>query len=330
MTNSEIAQIFYEIADMLEMKGEDFYRVLAYRRAADNIKHNVQDVTDLWQEGGLEEIPGIGKSMSAKIDEILRTGRLELYDQLREEIPDGVLSLLSIPDVGPKTAWLLYERLGITSIAEAEEAARQQKIRQLPGMGAKSEERILRGIETLHRLSTRILLNTALPVAEKVMAGLREECPQARHVAAAGSLRRRQPTVGDIDILAASDEAEKVIDAFVHLPSVAEIQARGDTKATVILENGLQIDLRVLPESHYGSLLQYFTGSKEHNVQLRELALKQELSLSEYGFARPDGTTIACPEEEDVYRTLGLAWITPELREAAGRSRRPRRVVCLI
>jgi len=317
MTNSEIAQIFYEIADMLEMKGEDRYRVLAYRRAADNIKHNVQDVTDLWREGRLEEIPGIGKSMSAKIDEILRTGRLELYDQLREEIPGGVLSLLSIPDVGPKTAWLLYERLGITSIAEVEEAARQQRIRQLPGMGAKSEERVLRGIETLHRLSTRILLSTALPVAEEVMAGLRE-CPQAKHVTAAGSLRRRKPTVGDIDILAASDQPERVVDSFVHLPLVAEVQAMGDTKATGILENGLQIDLRVLPESHYGSLLQYFTGSKEHNVQLRELALKHGLSLSEYGFARPDGMAIACPEEEGVYRALGLAWIPPELREAAG------------
>ena len=317
MTNSEIARIFYEIADMLEIKGENIYRVAAYRRAADNIKYHVRDIKDVWREGKLEGIPGIGKSMAAKIDEILRTGRLELHDQLREEIPGGVLSLLSIPDVGPKTAWLLYERLGITSIAEVEEAARQQRIRQLPGMGAKSEERILRGIETLHRLSTRILLSTALPVAEEVMAGL-QECPQARHVTAAGSLRRRKPTVGDIDILAASDEPERVVDSFVHLPLVAEVQAMGDTKATVILENGLQIDLRVLPESHYGSLLQYFTGSKEHNVQLRELALKQGLSLSEYGFTRPDGTIIACPEEEEVYRTLGLAWVPPELREAAG------------
>lgn len=317
MTNSEIAEIFYEIADMLEIKGENIYRILAYRRAADNIEHHVRDIADVWREGKLEEIPGIGKAISTKIDEILRTGHLEFHDRLREEVPDGVLSLLSIPDVGPKTAWLLYDRLGITSIAEAEEAARQQRIRELPGMGAKSEERILRGIEMLHRLSKRILLSTALPVAEEMMAGLRE-VPQARHITAAGSLRRRKPTVGDIDILAASDEAEEVVGSFVHLPLVAEVQARGDTKATVILENGLQIDLRVLPESHYGSLLQYFTGSKEHNVQLRELALKQDLSLSEYGFARPDGTTIACSEEEEVYRTLDLAWIPPELREAAG------------
>ncbi|MFQ6057965.1 MAG: DNA polymerase/3'-5' exonuclease PolX [Anaerolineae bacterium] len=317
MTNKEIAQIFYEIADMLEIKGEDRYRILAYRRAADQIAHHVRDMADVAREGKLQDIPGIGAGIASRIEEILATGRLELHEQLREEIPEGVLSFLAIPDVGPRTAWLLFDRLGLTSIAEVEEAARQGRIRQLPGMGAKSEANILRGIQMLHRLSKRILLGTALPVAEELVAGLRE-CPQARKVTAAGSLRRRKPTIGDIDILAASDEPVAVIETFIGLPRVAEVQAQGDTKATVILDNGLQVDLRVLPRDNYGSLLQYFTGSKEHNIQLRELAQERGLSLSEYGFARLDGTTLPCPEEADVYETLGLAWIPPEMREAAG------------
>ena len=317
MTNEEIAKIFYELADMLEIKGEDRYRVLAYRRAADRIAHHVRDIADVAREGKLQEIPGIGARIAGRIEEILATGRLELHEQLKEEIPEGVLSFLAIPDVGPRTAWLLFDRLGLTSIAEVEEAARQGRIRQLPGMGPRSEANILRGIQMLHRLSKRILLGTALPVAGELVAGLRE-CPQARKVTAAGSLRRRKPTVGDIDILAASDEPVAVIEAFVSLPRVAEVQAQGDTKATVILDNGLQVDLRVLPQGNYGSLLQYFTGSKEHNIQLRELAQEMGLSLSEYGFARPDGTTLLCPEETDVYETLGLAWIPPEMREASG------------
>jgi DNA polymerase (family 10) len=319
MTNQEIARIFYEIADMMELQGkaEDRYRVLAYRRAADQIEHHPRDLADVWREGKLQEIPGIGEAIAKKIEQILHTGHLELHDKLKEEIPDGVLSFLAIPEVGPKTAKRLWEDLGLTSIVELEEAARAGKVRTLKGMGPKTEENILRGIQLLHRRSTRILLASALPAAEELMAGLRE-CPQAKNVTAAGSLRRCVPTIGDLDLLAASDKPEKVIDAFVHLPRVAEVQAKGDTKATVILDNGIQVDLRVLPKESYGALLQYFTGSKAHNIQLRELAQDRGLSLSEYGFTRADGQQILCPTEEEVYKTLGLPWIPPELREASG------------
>ncbi len=317
MNNQEIAQIFSDIADMLDIKGAEWYRLRAYRRAAEAIAHYPEELTTLWEEGRLEDIPGVGKAIAGKVDEILGTGRLEFYERLKSEIPDGVVSLLGIPGVGPKTARLLYEGLSLVSIPDVEAAARQHELRQLKGLGPKSEERILQGIEMLHRISGRHLLATALPVAEEIVAALRE-CPAARGVTPGGSLRRCAPTVGDIDILAGSGDPEEVVKWFVSLPQVAEVVTHGDTKATIILDRGLQVDLMVLEEIHYGSLLQHFTGSKEHNTVLRSLARKQGLSLSEYGFLREDGTVTACAMEEEVYGTLGLEWIPPELREARG------------
>jgi len=317
MNNKEIGQVFSDIADMLDIKGEEWYRVRAYRRAAEAIAHYPEELTTLWEEGRLEEIPGVGKAIAGKVDEMLRTGRLEFFERLKSEIPDGVVSLLGIPGVGTKTARLLYEELSLVSIPDVEAAARQHKLRQLKGLGPKSEERILQGIEMLHRISGRHLLAVALPVAEEVVVALRE-CPAARGVTPAGSLRRCAPTVGDIDILAASGNPEDVVNCFVSLSQVAEIRSQGDTKATIILDNGLQVDLMVLEEAHYGSLLQHFTGSKEHNTALRGLARSQGLSLSEYGFLREDGTITACAREEEVYGTLGLEWIPPVLREASG------------
>ncbi len=316
-SNKELASIFRELADMLEMKGDTIYKIIAYRKAADNIEHATQDVAVLWQQGRLREVPGIGESIASKIQEYLTTGRVVLHDQLHEEMPPGVLSLRAIPGVGPKTAWLLYQRLGITSVAEVERAAKEGKLRGLPGMGERSEEKILQGIEMLHRRSERIPLGIALPVAQALLAGLRG-CPQVLRLSTAGSLRRCKPTVGDIDVLAVSREPQAVVRFFARLPEVAEVVSQGDTKSTVLLEDGLQIDLMVLEETRYGSLLQHFTGSKDHNVHLRELALDQGLSLSEYGFTRPDGGMILCPEEEDVYLTLELDYIPPELREDAG------------
>lgn len=316
-SNKELASIFRDVADMLEMKGETIYKIVAYRKAADNLEHATQDVAVLWQQGRLREVPGIGESIAAKIQEYLTTGRMALHDQLREEMPPGVLSLRTIPGVGPKTAWLLYQRLGITSVAEVERAAKEGKLRGLPGMGERSEEKILQGIEMLHRRSERIPLGIALPVAQALLAGLRE-CRQVLRLSTAGSLRRCKPTVGDIDILAVSREPQVVVRFFARLPEVAEVVSQGDTKSTVLLADGLQIDLMVLEETRFGSLLQHFTGSKDHNVHLRELALDRGLRLSEYGFTRPDGDVILCPEEEDVYLTLELDYIPPELREDAG------------
>lgn len=317
MHNAEIAQIFSDIGDMLDIKGEEWYRVRAYRRAADAIAHYPEALTTMWEEDRLQEIPGVGEAIAGKIDEMLRTGRLEFYERLRSELPDGVVSLLGIPGVGPKTVRLLYEELGLVSMPDVEAAARQHKLRELKGLGPKSEERILKGIEMLHRISGRHLLATALPVAEEIVIAL-AECPAAQGVTAAGSLRRCAPTIGDIDILAASTNPEEVVSHFVQLPYVAELVSHGDTKATIIVEAGLQVDLMVLEAAHYGSLLQHFTGSKEHNTKLRGLARKQGLSLSEYGFLHEDGTITACATEEEVYGTLGLEWIPPELREGRG------------
>jgi len=317
MSNAEIAQFFSNIAELLDIKGEEWYRVRAYRTAAESIAHYPEEMITLREEGRLEEIPGVGKAIAGKIDELLRTGRMEFYQRLQSEIPDGVLSLLGIPGVGPKTVSLLYNELGLVSIPDVELAARQCKLRNLKGLGAKSEERILQGIQMLHRISGRHLLATALPVAEEIVAALKD-CQAAQGVTPAGSLRRCAPTVGDIDILASSARPQEVVDHFVSLPQVSEVTAHGDTKATVYLDSGLQVDLMVLEEAHYGSLLQHFTGSKDHNAALRGLARQQGLSLSEYGFQHEDGSTTACPTEEEVYTTLGLAWIPPELREARG------------
>lgn len=320
MTNQEIAQIFYELADMLEIKGEDRYRVQAYRRAADQIAAQVQSLADLAAEGRLQEIPGVGEAIARKIIEILETGDLTLHRQLREEIPEGIRALLAIPDVGPKTAKLIWEQRGLTTLDEIEKAARAGQLRQVKGIGPKTEQVILEGIQRLREREAqpkRILLGDALPVAEELLERLRRY-PAVLRADAAGSLRRRKPTVGDIDLLAASHDPQAVTDFFVQLPQIARVQTHGDTKASVILHNGLQVDLYVLPPEHYGSLLQHFTGSKQHNIQFRELALSQGLSFSEYGFKRPDGTLIKCATEEEVYGTLGLPWIPPELREARG------------
>ena len=317
MTNKEVAEILRRIADMLEIKGEIVYKALAYRRAADNIEYLGRDIEDVWREGKLLEIPGVGKSLAEKLEELLRTGRMSFYEELKEEIPPGVVSLLQVPEVGPKTAKLVWEKLGITSIQELERAAREGKLRTLPGLGVKSEAKILAGIEAFYRRSERIPLATALPVAKEIIKALKEATPHALKVTAAGSLRRMKATIGDIDLLASSYQPEEVIEAFTHLPQVAEVSMKGPTKSTVFLHSGLQVDLRVLPPERYGSLLQYFTGSKEHNVALRGLALDMGLSLSEYGFKRGE-EEILCPEEEDVYHTLGLEWIPPELRENRG------------
>jgi DNA polymerase (family 10) len=316
MHSQQVADLLNRIADMLDVLGENPYKGIAYRRAADQIAHLGEDITQVWERGELRAIPGVGEALAKKLDELLSTGRLQYYERLQEQVPVGVLDLLAIPDVGPKTAKLLWEHLGVTSVGEAEQAARAGKIRALPGMATRSEERVLQGIALLRRRSTRIPLGDAWPVAEQILESLRE-VPGIVKASAAGSLRRRKSTVGDIDLLVASASPEAVMAAFVALDRVAEVSLSGPTKTTVILDNGLQVDLRVLPPERYGSLLQYFTGSKEHNIHLRGLAQEQSLSLSEYGFKR-GGEEILCPEEEDVYTALGLPWIPPELREDRG------------
>jgi DNA polymerase (family X) len=318
LTNREIAEILQRIGDMMDILGENRFKVIAYRRAAENILSLGRDIRTYWRGGTLQEIPGVGQAIAEKIDELLVTGHLEFYERLEEQMPSGVVSLMEIPDVGPRTARLLWEELGLQSVAEVEAAARAGLLQNLPGLGARSESKILAGIESLHRRSRRIPLGTAWPVATQLLEGLRASCREVSEAALAGSLRRMKSTIGDLDLLASSEAPAAVMRAFSDLPQVAEVLLSGLTKTTVRLHNGLSVDLRVLEPARWGTALQYFTGSQAHNVRVRELAQKQGLSLSEYSFKRETGAEILCSEEADVYGILGLAWIPPELREDRG------------
>lgn len=325
-TNQEIAALFQRIAAILEIQGEIVFKVIAYRRAADAIEHLGRDIRDLWQNDpqNLRAIPGVGKEISEKIDELLRTGELAYYKKISKGVPAGVFDLLQIPDVGPKTVARLWRELNITDVAKLEKAARAGKLQKVKGFGAKSEEKILAGIDAQRRKksSTRLLLGAAYPLAQEIVAALRAACGDAiDDITPAGSLRRMKPTIGDLDILVSADlsQHKKIIAAFVNLSQVESVNAKGTTKASVIVQGGLQIDLRVLAAKHWGAALQYFTGSKEHNVALRQSALAQGLSLSEWGFKRvKDEKEIFTPTESAVYEKLGLQWIPPELREATG------------
>ncbi|MCI0475973.1 MAG: DNA polymerase/3'-5' exonuclease PolX [Anaerolineales bacterium] len=321
-TNQEIAARLYRIADILEIQGELVFKVVAYRRAADAIEHLGRDLRELWQNDpkNLRAIQGVGEALAEKLDELLRTGEMTYYRKISKGVPAGIFELLTIPDVGPKTVARLWKELKITDVAKLEKAARAGKLRALKGFGARSEEKILAGIEATRcrKSSTRVLLGVAYPFAQEIVAALRAACGDAiRDIAPAGSLRRMRPTIGDLDILVSSDSADKVIAAFVSLSLVSAINTQGTTKASIVAQNGLQVDLRVLEPKHWGSALQYFTGSKEHNIALRQIALDQGLSLSEWGFKTVKSEKdIFTSREEEVYEKLGLQWIPPELREA--------------
>ncbi len=319
MNNHDIAQVFANIGDLLEIKGENLYKILAYRRAAESLREYSRDVATVWKEGGLRGIPGIGAAIEEKIGELLSTGQLGFYERLKAEIPEGLVDVLSIPGVGPKKAAAFWKKLDITTVPQLEAAARAGKLRDLPGMGEKSEAAILAGIETRGKraASGRRPLGQAWALAQDVLAFLRG-LDGVLAAEPAGSLRRRRSTIGDLDFLVAAREAEGIMDAFCRHPSVARVLGHGPTKSSVEFGNGLQADLRVLPPERFGTALQYFTGSKEHNVKLRELALRQGLSLSEHALTRADGKEILCATEAQVYKRLGLAYIPPELREDRG------------
>jgi DNA polymerase (family 10) len=319
MSNQQVAEVFATVAKMLEIKGENIHRVLSYRRAAENISALGQDINDLWQDDDLTQIPGIGNTIAAKIDELLRTGRLEFYDRLADEVPLGVVEMLEIPDVGPKTAARMWQELGVTSIEDVERAARAGKIRALSRMSEKTETKILAGIEALRRRSGRTPLGEAWPLAIAMLDEL-SGLPGVSAASVAGSLRRMRDTVGDIDLLvaAAPAHAEAVMVRFRELPQVSEVLASGLTKTAIRTYEGFQVDLRVLDPARWGTALQYFTGSQAHNVRLRERARKYGLSLSENSFKQENGEEILCADEEEVYHRLELPWIPPELREDRG------------
>ena len=317
MTNQQVADTFTRIADMLEIKGEVIYKILAYRKAADSLNNLGRDVNEYWREGKLTEIPGVGKAIAEKIAELLSTGRLEFLEKLKQEVPENLVEVLQVPDLGPKKVALFWKELGVTNLAELEAAARAGRLRSLPGMGEKSEAKVLAGIEALSRRSDRIPLGRAWPFAAELLAFLRG-LPGVTAAEAAGSLRRMRPTVGDIDLLVAASDSAEIMAAFTAREDVARVRGQGTTKSSVEFHHGLRAQLWVHPPERFGTALQYATGSKDHNVRLRELALKKGLSLSEHALARQDGSEILCASEEEVYTVLGLPWISPELREDRG------------
>jgi len=319
LTNREIARIFDNIADMLEIKGEIVHRVLSYRRAAEAIRETPQDLQTLAAEGQLQTIPGIGKTLAEKIEELLERGTVDLYERLKAEIPLGVLDILHISGVGPKRAKRLWQELGITSIEQLEEAAKAGKLRAMSGMGAKSEQRILEGIEALRRQQTgRTPLGIAYPLAQEILEYLLE-LDEAKFGSVAGSIRRARPTIGDIDLLIASDDPDPIMERFVTMSNVAQVLDHGPSKSSVQLHNGMQVDLRVLPEARWGTALHHFTGSQAHNIHIRELFLKRGLSLNEFSLTRVEsGEEILCATEEEVFSHLGMPYIPPEIREDWG------------
>ena len=318
MKNLELARLFDEMASLLEVANESVFRVRAYTRAAQTLETLGESVEAVAARGELENLPGIGRELAAKVDEYLASGRIAQLDELRRGLPPTFLTLLEIRGLGPKTARLLYDRLGVDGVERLEALARSGEILRVPGIRAKTRENILKAIAVWKAGRTR----TPLARARQIAAGVAEALAAhggADRIEVAGSLRRMRETVKDIDILVTSTEPARVIETFVSLPSVLEVTARGDTKASVRHAEGLAIDLRVVEPDAFGAALQYFTGSKDHNVRLRELARRQGLSVSEYGvFDEQTGARVAGTTEEEVYGVLGLPSIPPELRENAG------------
>ncbi len=317
MKNQSIAQIFNEMAELLDLKGENVFRVRAYRRAAQNIDGLSKDVAAFTRED-LESIPGIGKDLAGKIQEYLDTGKITQHEELKKQIPHGVLELLRIPGLGPKTSMMLYEEKKIKNIDELEALTRAGRLAGLPGIQKKTEENILKGIEQIKHGTERRPLGRVLPLAEDIVDRVRGKAPVDR-IIVAGSIRRRKETVNDIDILATSKKPEKVMEFFVKLPQVARVLMHGPTKSSVIIDEGIQVDLRIVEEASYGAALQYFTGSKQHNIKLREMAVRAGLKINEYGvFQEPGDKKIGGKREEDVYRALKMPLIPAELREDTG------------
>ncbi|MEO5887098.1 MAG: DNA polymerase/3'-5' exonuclease PolX [Anaerolineales bacterium] len=327
MNNRQLADTFTLVANLSEIKGENIYAILAYRKASESLMALPREASEYWKERKLREIPGVGKAIAEKIDELLSTGKLEFLEKLKKEIPPSLADWLPVAGLGPKKIALIWKTLDITTLAELEAAAKEGKLRDLPGMGAKSETAILEGIASLGRRSVRIPLGRAHPLAQEIIATLKK-VKGVVDAQPAGSLRRMRSTVGDLDILVASKDSSAVMEAFVGLPRVLRVLGKGETKSSIEFNDGVRAQLWVLSPKEFGTALVYATGSKDHNVRLRELALAKNLSLSEHSFAKMNPSTpsagqaskgeIFCATEEEVYKTLGLPWIPPELREDRG------------
>jgi DNA polymerase (family 10) len=316
--NKEIAKILYDMGELLELKGENRFKIIAYGKAARAIESLKEDIEEVSKEKRLVSIPGVGTAIAQKIEEYLVTGKIQAYDKLMAETPPGLGELLKISGLGPKTISLLHEKLNINNIDDLERAAREHRIRRLPRMGPTKENNILKALERYRKRSTRIPLFVVEPVVERIIDYLKR-IEGLEHITPAGSYRRGKETVGDVDILATSTRPGDAIAAFVRMPMAEEVLSRGPTKASIIVEGTIQVDLRIVEHRSYGTVLQYFTGSKEHNVKLRQTALDKGYSLSEYSLKRlKDGVDLFFDSEEDIYATLGMQYIPPEMREDTG------------
>ena len=319
--NARVADLLDEIGDLLELKGENVFRAVTYRAAAREIRDLREPIRTIYEAGHLATIPKVGSSVGEAIAQYLQGGKAKRHEELKAAVPDGLLTLLRVKGVGPATARIIYQHLKITSIDDLEAAAKDGRLRALPKIQARTEENILKSIASLRQRTGRSLINFARTAADRMVAYLSEHA-DATEISVCGSLRRWKETIGDVDLLVASDHAAAVMTRFTTAPNVERILAHGDTKSSVIVERGLQIDLRVVPAASWGAALLYFTGSKEHNVRLRGFALRKKLLLNEYGLYRvgeeKDGTPVASRTEEEIYAALGMNWIPPELREDHG------------
>lgn len=318
MRNFEVAFIFQDIADILEIKGENFFKIRAYRKAAHTIENLSLEIEELAKELRLQEIEGIGKALADKIVEIVNTGTCRYYEELKKDFPRGLVEMLRIPGLGAKKIKVIYDLLGISSIEELEKAARAHKLRTLPGMGVKTEQTILKGIQTLKGHGDKVLLAIAMPIAKRIvniLSGMKE----ITNIGIAGSLRRKKEMVKDIDIVVATESPDTVIRDFLKLPIISQVIAQGLTKVSVMLNMGLQMDLRIVKPHEFYSALQHFTGSKEHNAKLRGIALKMGYKLNEYGIFEKEGEGVFWPKsEEELYGKFSMPYIIPELREDRG------------
>ncbi|MFH1584178.1 MAG: DNA polymerase/3'-5' exonuclease PolX [Actinomycetota bacterium] len=318
MISNKIAKIFEDLADMLEIKGDNPFRIRAYRKVARNIRTLTDEFEKFADEGRLDQIPGIGEGMKEKIYEILDTGRLQFYEDLKSEIPPSLVKLLSVPGIGPKLAKKFYDELNIRDIEQLEKMAKEHHLAGLPGIKEKTEQNILKGIEMLKKGLERMNLGIALPIANEIVNQL-SKLPEVKRISTAGSIRRRKETIGDIDILTTSSNSKKVMNTFINLPQVKRVLVSGETKSSIVTFDGIHVDLRVVKPESYGSALAYFTGSKAHNIRIREIAMKNGLKINEYGvFDEKNNKKIAGENEEEIYQILDLPFIVPELREDRG------------
>ena len=316
MKNKELADLFGRMADILEFKGENPFKISAYRRASRILGDLTQDIEEIAESGKLRSVPGIGEGMAEKIGEYLKTGKVSKYEEVKKGVSDELIAIMDIPGMGPKTLSMLHKEKGIRNLSQLEKSVEDGSLMGLPGIGEKKIENIKRGIQLLRQSKGRMHLGIAFPLAKRIVEALRERTG-FKKIEWAGSLRRMKQDIGDIDILATGSNKEKILDTFTHLPEVKEVLAAGGTKASVIVEGGTQIDLRVVEEDSYGAALQYFTGSKGHNVHLRGIAKAKGIKINEYGIFKGE-KKLGGKEEKEIYHALRMAWIEPELREDRG------------